>query len=359
MAALSRASRIAVRAARPGEGEAIATLWRELWDAHEGWGGYPGCRDPLVYERLAVRLDDDARARGGQPILGRHLHVVATVDGILAGQVEGWVERQGVDPQTPYTCEVRSLIVTSWARGAGVGRALLDGVSEAAVALVRDAPFVLGAEVLAPNPAQTFYAKLGYRPVAWAQQVPADPDAAVLASAHPPSGESFIARRAESRDALALCVLDATLATRRRALGDPRFDPPRAVDAATIAAIAAQLGEGGLLDLGAPRTLELVAVDSHARVRGSATFAASSLDPPFRAGQRAVLGRFAIDPALDPAHVVPPLIALGRRLGAEAGARSVELTELSSPETALYAAGLSSGGVPWSQIVTKKIGRHS
>ncbi len=51
VAALSRPARVSARAPLPGEGDAIAALWRELWDAHEAWGGYPGSRDPRVYAR--------------------------------------------------------------------------------------------------------------------------------------------------------------------------------------------------------------------------------------------------------------------------------------------------------------------
>jgi len=358
MAAVTQKPCVTVRAARPGEGRAIAELWRELWDAHEVWGGYAGCRDASVYEKLSGRLDDDARTRGGQPVLGRHLHLIATVDGTVAGQVEGWVERQGIDPQTPYTCEVRSLIVTSWARTDGAGRELLRELSSAAACLTRDVPLVLGAEVLELNPARAFYAKLGYRPVSWSLQAPSDDGAQVPASLRASAADSFTARQADPRDALALCILDSTLAARRRALGDPRYDPPRAVDAATVAAIAVQLTDGGQPWSGpAPRAAELVAVDAHGRVRGSATFAVSPLDPPFRAGQRAVLGRFAADPALYAGIVVAPIIALGRRLAAQAGAKTIELTELSPPGTALYRAGLESGGAPWSQIVTKSVPR--
>ncbi len=350
---MTKRSPAIIRAPRAGEGHAIATLWRELWDAHEGWGGYPGSHDPFVYERLAVRLDEDARARGGQPVLGRHLHILASVDGTVAGQVEGWVERHGIDPQTPYTCEVRSLIVTSRARGGGVGRALLDGLAEVASTLARDAPLVLGAEVLEPNPAHAFYAKAGYAPVAWSLRTTSDPLATVPGSCRPSAGQSFAARVGEPRDALALTILDATLAARRRALGDPRYDRPRAVDAATVAAIAAQLGDA-LGSGGAGVSAELVTVDGDGRVRGSASFAVSSLDPPFVAGRRAVLGRFAADPALDAATVVAPLMALGRRLAAQHGARSVELTDLSPPGTPLHSAGLASGAAPWSRIVTKR-----
>src|SRR6516165_2949654 len=162
MAAMTRPARIVVRAALPGEGTAIAALWRELWDAHETWGGYPGSRDARVYAQLAQRLDEDARARAGQPILGRHVHLVADLAGSPCGQVEGWFERHGIDPATPYTCEVRSLVVATWARQLGAGRALLEALAAAARSLARGAPCLLAAEVLEPNPAQAFYTRIGY-----------------------------------------------------------------------------------------------------------------------------------------------------------------------------------------------------
>ena len=56
MAAVTRLPNVQVRAADPGEGRAIAGLWRELWDAHEAWGGYAGTRDGRVYEQLAHRF---------------------------------------------------------------------------------------------------------------------------------------------------------------------------------------------------------------------------------------------------------------------------------------------------------------
>ena len=65
MAALTSTSRIAVRAPRPGEGGAVAGLWRELWDVHESWGSYPGSKEDSAYEQVASRVDQDSRARGG------------------------------------------------------------------------------------------------------------------------------------------------------------------------------------------------------------------------------------------------------------------------------------------------------
>ena len=120
MAAL-RSPAVIVRAANPGEGRAIAGLWRELWDAHEAWGGYVGTRDGRIYEQLAGRLEEDARVRAGQPVLGRHIHLVAQTEVGVAGQVEGWFERHGIEDATPFTCEVRSLIVAERCRTRGVG----------------------------------------------------------------------------------------------------------------------------------------------------------------------------------------------------------------------------------------------
>ena len=87
MAAVIRPKGISVRGARPGEGRLIAELWRELWDAHEGWGGYRASHDDRIYDELAGRLDEDARVRASHPVLGRHVHLVASNGGRVAGQM--------------------------------------------------------------------------------------------------------------------------------------------------------------------------------------------------------------------------------------------------------------------------------
>jgi GNAT superfamily N-acetyltransferase len=345
MAALSKLSDITVRAAAPGEGREVAGLWRELWDAHEAWGGYPGSHDERVYAQLAGRLEEDARVRAGQPVLGRHVHLIATWQGDVAGQVEGWFERHGVDASTPYTCEVRSLIVRAKMRATGLGRALLDELAQAARRMGRGGTIVLAAEVLEPNPAHGFYARCAYTPVSYNQRIVTS-----LGAAAPVGGHGMGARVADPKDALAIAVLEGTLAARRRAAGDVRFDRPRAVDASLVGGIAAHLGRAGGGD-----PSELVAVDSRGDVRGSATLAVALLEPPFLPVKRAILGRFAIDPACDPTACVASLVALGSRLAASRGAPTMELTDLTQPGSGLYEAALATGARPWSRVVEKTL----
>jgi ribosomal protein S18 acetylase RimI-like enzyme len=334
---------VVVRAAQPGEGRAIAALWRELWDAHEDWGGYLGSRDARVYDQLAARLEQDARVRAGHPVLGRHIHLVAAIGGVVCGQVEGWFERHGVDPSTPHTCEVRSLIVHYSARHTGAGRALLDALARSAAQMGRGSPVVLAAEVLEPNPAQSFYVKVGYAPVSWSARIDSGEAAAL------DDGANVTARIGEPRDALPIALLESTLAARRRAGGDVRFDRPRAVDATFVGAIASHLAQSAH---GAD-PLEIVAVDDTAAVRGAASFAVNTLEPPFLPTRRAIVGRFALDAAAPAGPLVARLVALGRRLAAHRGAASVELTDLTAPDTPLYRAALAAGARPWSRVVCK------
>lgn len=341
MAALSRPCRVSVRGPLPGEGAAIAALWRELWDAHEAWGGYPGARDHRVYAEVARRLDDDARVRSGHPILGRHVHLVADLGGAACGQVEGWFERHGIDPLTPFTCEVRSLVVSQRARNVGAGRALLEALAVSARTLSAGAPCVLAAEVLEPNPAQAFYERVGYLPVAWGAR---------LDAAAPRHSRSLAARVAVPHDALAIARLETALAARRRLEGDLRFDRPHALEATLVGAIAAHLGAPAAVD-GDPATL--VALDVAGEVRATASFAVQALQPPFVPMRRALLGRFAVDPAQPCEPLVHALVGLACRLSLSRAAPMLELTDLSAPGTELHAAAIGTGAVPWSRVVTR------
>jgi GNAT superfamily N-acetyltransferase len=295
-----------------------------------------------VFQRLAVRLDEDARVRADYPVLGRHLHLVATVNGEIAGQVEGWFDRHGMDSATPFTCEVRSLVVASSMQKLGVGAALLKSLASLAVDLSRGSKSVLVAEVLEPNPAQAFYKKLGFSPVSWSLYAPAN-----LTVRLP---ETFSAREARPSDALAIALLEGPLALRRRAAGDTRFDSPHAIDATLVGAIASHLDRPQRDPLD---PIEIVALDERGAVRGTASFGSSSLDPPFVPTKRAVLARFALDPAVPANLLVAPLISMACDLAREVGAAGVELVDLTAPGTPLLDGALALGARAWSRIVLR------
>jgi hypothetical protein len=260
--------------------------------------------------------------------------------------VEGWFERHGVDGSTPYTCEVRSLIVHSQMRVSGLGRALLDELAQTARRMGRGSSVVLAAEVLEPNPAHGFYASCRYAPVSYNQRIVTS-----LGAAAPVGGHGMGARVADARDALPIALLESTLAARRRDAGDVRFDGPRRVDAGVLGGIAAHLARAS-----SSEPSELVAFDARGDVRGSATLAVALLEPPFLPVKRAILGRFAIDASCDRGACVAALVALGSRLAAARGAPTMELTDLTQPGTPLYDAALATGARPWSRVVEKMVG---
>ncbi len=339
-----------VRPPIPGEGTAIAELWRELWDAHQDWGGYPGTRDPGVYAKVAARLDDDARVRAGRPVLGSHAHLIGELDGEPCGQVEGWIERHGWGSSAPLTCEVRSLVVTGRARSCGMGRALLDVLEQTTRGLAPSARCVLAAEVLEPNPAHAFYERVGFRPVAWNAGLDAMAGSRARPSGSDAPASSFVARPAGPGDASAVARLEALLSARREEAGDTRFEAPRAIDNAVLTAIAAHLAS---VAREAGDVASLVVVDRTGAVRGAASVVVQTLDPPFLPVRRALVGRFALDPVCPPGALVAPLVALGCRFAEGRGAARVELTDLSAPGTALHDAALALGARPWSRVVVR------
>jgi GNAT superfamily N-acetyltransferase len=347
VAAVSARPRVEVRAPRPSEGKAIAQLWRALWDAHEGWGSYAGAKDEATYAEVASRIDREAQTRAGQPALGRHLHLVAAYDGEPLGQVEGWLDRFGDAPSTPWTCEVRSLVVSERAQTCGLGRALLTGLGRAATQLSR-APTLLVAEVLAPNPAITFYERIGYAPVSWVTRV--DDLAAARAAYIEARSVEYTPRAARSSDAYALAALDSVLADRRRASGDVRFDPPRALEATYIGALAARLD--GAWPFG-QMPLEVVVADASGAVRASASLYVSSLDPPFLPFRRGVLTRLSVDPAADPAPIVRAMLPFAAQVATSWGAQVLEVSDLGPPGTPLHDATLAAGARRWSTVVAK------
>jgi GNAT superfamily N-acetyltransferase len=330
-----------IRGPRPGDGEALASLWRELWDAHERWGGYPGTHDEASYQAVAQRLEDDIYWRQGASTSGRHLHLVAEDRGEVVGQVEGWMDRYGVLLSTRDTCEVRSLIVSHSARGLGAGKALLDELGRTAFEWSRRRGVVLAAEVLERNPATAFYAKVGYHTLTWSLRV--DLPVSVVTCLR------FRARQAHPRDAFDLARLDGLLAERRRAMRDPRYDPPRSVDAAHVESIAAYLEQPS------PGATELVVIDECSRICASATVSVSFLETPFLPQRRATLSRFALDPELDADALMAAMVKGAGERALALAASTLELVDLSAPGTPLHRATSATGARAWSQVLARVI----
>jgi hypothetical protein len=185
---------------------------------------------------------------------------------------------------------------------------------------------------------------VGYVPVAWNARIEALTGAK---SASP----AFASRLAGTHDALAIAHLEAALAVRRRAAGDTRFDRPRSVDATLVEAIAAHLNADTAA--GSREAAALVAIDGAGGVRAAASFTVQMLEPPFVPVRRALLGRFALDPAHPAAPLVATLVSFACRLALSHGAQHVELTDLSAPGTPLHEAALATGARPWSRVVTR------
>jgi GNAT superfamily N-acetyltransferase len=335
---------VAVRAPRQGDGTAVAALWKNLWDLHTSWGGYPGSTTPLVYERLAAKLDQDFYHRRELIAEGSHLHIVAAnAAGEIVGQVEGWLERYGERTDTAFTCEVRSLVVAEHCRGRSVGALLLSGLAQIAKSIAKT-QIVLVAEVLSQNPAHRFYARQGFNPLSTTLKFDAPPR-----ETRGKEVTSFRARPAEPRDAFALALLDAQLARERRARADLRFDVPTAIDASRVGAIAAHLRSPD------PFPTDLVIQDTENVLFGAASLALMALDPPFVPVRRAALGRIILTPSASPKAA---LCALLRAAYAEAdsrGARFLEVTDLSAYGMGTLQLASSLGGTAWSEIVSKVI----
>jgi hypothetical protein len=155
------------------------------------------------------------------------------------------------------------------------------------------------------------------------------------------------ARVAQPRDALAIAILEAALANRRKRLGDQRFDPPRAVDAAWLGAITAHLQSSSQMPV------DVVALDAAGAVRASATLLVMTLDPPFLPVRRAALTRASVDPALDPTPLVGSLVDFAARVSSRWGAQTLEITDLGAPGSPLHEAVLRTGARPWSRVVTR------
>jgi GNAT superfamily N-acetyltransferase len=340
-------SGIVIRAPRAGEGAQIAHLWRLLWDVHEAWGSYPGSKEPHAYRDVAERIDRDTSARADSPILGQHVHLIAEHQGRIVGQVEGWLERYGYRAETPYTCEVRSLVVATDARAIGVGRTLLAELGRVARIATRG-PTVLVAEVLESNPAQKFYVNAGYTCIANHVRAPISTSAAGVPAASTPNALRF--RPAGPNDAWQLAIADVHLATRRIQCGELRYDKPKPLDATTVGFISAHLSANY------KDPADYVLATAAGNVLATASLAFHNLESPFMPGRRAVLGRIVHTQTTSSAAVLAAFLAPMRQLIAARGARTVELCDLGKVGNPLHNAALEVGAVPWSRIMSKLYG---
>ncbi len=318
---------VRVTALMPGDGTLVAALWRDLWILHESWKGYPASRDPAVYAELAERLETWAQRRRADPLLGQHVHLVARdANGTALGQVEGWIERHGL--VAPPTCEIRSLIVAPSARGAGVGRLLLTELEELARRLARGPTFVV-AEVLVPNPALAFYARLGYRPISLTMMLPT----------RAPSCE-LRARDATAADAMAVARLEMERRLVARGRGDLRLDRPSSVDASFTHTVAQHLSAAAGSELH-------YSEGPHA---AHASLTVATLEAPFEPVVRAALGRLALAHGSHTAIV--PLAALAQQRARRRGAPRIEIAELSvDPADSVNRALEREGALAFSRIV--------
>ena len=321
MAALSKVSDIHVRAAAPGEGRLVAALWRELWDAHEAWGGYPGSHDERVYAR--PRRAGSRRTRASAPGAAGPRAPRCTSSrpgkGTWRGRSRGGSSGTGSTRRrrTRARCARSSCGGSCGPRGSGA-RSSTSSPSRRG-AWGRGGAVVLAAEVLEPNPAHAFYAKCAYTPVSYNQRIVTS-----LGAAAPVGGQGMGARPADPKDALAIALLESTLAARRRAAGDDALRSParggRDARRRHRCASGAERGGGAV---GARRRRR---AGERARAGPRSPSRSSSLRSYTL--KRAILGRFAVDPACDAAMCgacVAALVALGSRLAAARGAPTMEL----------------------------------
>jgi GNAT superfamily N-acetyltransferase len=336
------ALRIEVRAPRRGEGLEIAALWKELWDLHEGWGGYPGARAKDTYALVARRIDVEATQRSGDPLLGKHIHLVATLGGAIVGQVEGWLDRLG--SRAPITCELRSLVVAERARGFGVGRTLVRALEQLTQQLVGEG-FVV-AEVLGKNPWFPFYLKIGYEVI--------NVQASFSTQRVWPAADLYAVQVATAHDALALALFDGKLAHARQQRGDVRFDGPRAIDATLLGAISMHIARSS--QVADSVDCELLVMHPEEGPVASASLSMHALEPPFALGFRAVLGRFTLDSSARAASgPLAAACAYAAQVFRRQGVEFFELTDLPTLQSGVGQAAIELGGKAWSRVIGKRL----
>lgn len=288
-----KALRSWVRAVDARDAAALLRLHRELWIDHDLRGGMPAAREDAVWSAYGGVLERQLSHRDGRrsptgTFEGKLGHLVAELDGRVAGQVEVYLDRFGFHARTPHIAELRSLIVTQDARGYGLGGALVREAAASSRARAGDVTLV-SAEVLARNEALAFYDRLGFRTL----------ERLTALSASIATQAGILVRTARPGDAGELTMLDHRTRQRRWAWGDPRFDPPSVSVGADLVRLIA---DGIALDdaqrgsePGRARE-EIIARDGSGRLVAAAYFVTSPLGAPFAPVIRAEVARLAADP---------------------------------------------------------------
>lgn|GEM_PF-956412 len=338
------------RAATRTDAPAICDLWQQLWHEHEAIGGYAATRDPEAYVSLTQRIENELVRRAGSAVGGRHIHLVASCDKRVVGQIEAWLEQLGVfvGAAPTVTCELRSLIVAPHARGAGTGKALVEKAAQVASHLLQGVPILLAAEVLHRNPSIAFYTRLGFAPRSWNAQMPTS-----IASPLPRS-TPFQARQATHRDARALAELHHAFVTRKYAAHDSRFGAPQPVNSALIEHFADAVQHMKTAH-DQTRALSTYLVVEHAHaVCAAAHLSVSQLEPPFVPVARAVLSGFSAASAAHAPELFAELMSLGRHIAKLHGAPMMEITDLDAPNQPIFQAALQLGAQPWSLTMLRE-----
>ena len=308
MAALNRVPSVRVRAAAPGEGAALARLWRELWEAHEGWGGYGASRDARVYAEPR-RPPRRGRARPGRGPAARPPRASrrrARRSRLRAGRGMDRPLRR----RPPHALHLRGALPRRRSRGPPPRR----GSSAARGPLARVVPRGArgAARARGRGPRREPRRRLLRRPRVRLGR---------LQRAHRGRGRRRAPRRFAPPARLASRV--ATPAPWR---ASSRPWPPGATPPATGAttlplpstwrsstAIEVQLEARGESTQRDPTTL--VAVDASGNVCGLTSFATHALEPPFSTGVRALAGRFAVGEGWRPRAILGALVGPRRPPG--------------------------------------------
>ena len=145
-----------IRAATPGDAEAIARVYVETWHATYA---------DLVPDRVLIKMSRHHHARIWSRTISRHGAAEAVMVAEEAGaEVVGFGScGQARRPNPPYEGEIYTLYVLQDYQGEGIGKRLLDALFQRLLQSGMDSALIW---VLAQNPARFFYEAMGGKRVA-------------------------------------------------------------------------------------------------------------------------------------------------------------------------------------------------